>query len=160
MNRILPLTLFLTMFVAVSVAQTTYQASTGSIASTFVTSMNLDEGGSVTLYPNFGPSCYWPGPCNSSNASFNYSLPDGTTASFHPVTSHLVKTGSEPCVALGRSTTCPVYTVTFDPATSTDSNGKGVTASVAFTMHTQACTQPRGTCPPKKVYDSGSLSVN
>src|ERR1700757_3966776 len=117
----LPL-LFLPLFSAFALAQVTYNAPTGSIASTFVTSMNLEQGGSVTVYPNLG-NCYYPGPCGSTYASFNYSLPDGSTASFSPTSSHFVYAGTEPCVALGQATTCPVYTVTMDAATSTDSSG-------------------------------------
>jgi hypothetical protein len=158
MRKALP-QLFLLLYSAFALAQVTYNAPTGSIASTFVTSMNLELGGSVTVYPNFGTVCYYPGPCGSTNASFNYSLPDGTVASFYHVSSHFVYVGTEPCVVLGRATTCPVYTVTLDPATSTDSAGKTVTASVIFNMHTVKCVQPRGTCAPKKVYDYGSLTV-
>jgi hypothetical protein len=158
MRKALP-QLFLLLSSAFALAQVTYNAPTGSIASTFVTSMNLELGGSVTVYPNFGTVCYYPGPCGSTNASFNYSLPDGTVASFYHVSSHFVYVGTEPCVALGRATTCPVYTVTLDAATSTDSAGKTVTASVIFNMHTVKCVQPRGTCAPKKVYDYGSLTV-
>ncbi len=150
----LPL-LFLPLFSVFALAQKTYNAPTGSIASTFVTSMNLQLGGSVTVYPNFGTTCYYPGPCGSTNASFHYALPDGSTASFYPASSHFVKTGTVVC-GLG---TCPGYTVTLDPATAIDSLGRSVTASVTFHMHTLVCHQPRGTCAPKKVYDNGSLTV-
>jgi hypothetical protein len=158
MRKALP-QLFLLLFSTFALSQVTYNAPTGSIASTFVTSMNLELGGSVTVYPNFGTVCYYPGPCGSSYASFSYSLPDGTRASFYPVSAHFAQTGSEPCIQLGRPSTCAVYTVALDPATSTDSAGKTVTASVIFNMHTVRCVQPRGTCAPKKVYDNGSLTV-
>jgi len=88
-NTALPL-LFLLLFSVFARGQTTYNAPTGNIAPTFVTSLNLDVGGSVTVYTNFGTQCYYPGPCGSSYASFNYSRPDGSTASFYPVASHFV----------------------------------------------------------------------
>jgi hypothetical protein len=158
MRKALPL-LFLLLFSAFALAQVTYNAPTGSIASTFVTSMNLQLGGSATVYPNLG-SCYYPGPCGSTNASFNYSLPDGSTANFYPVSSHFVYAGTVACgVVNGVVKTCPAYTVTIDQATTVDSHGRSVTASVTFHMHTVGCVQPRGTCPPKKVYDNGSLTV-
>jgi hypothetical protein len=154
----LPL-LFLLSFSVFAKSQTTYNAATGNIASTFVTTLNLDVGGSATVYPNFGTQCYYPGPCGSSYASFNYSMPDGSTASFYPVTSHFVSAGTVACVIGGYITTCPAYTVTLDNATAVDSNGRSKTASVKFNLHTVKCTQPRGTCAPKKVFDNGSLTV-
>ena len=154
----LPLLLLL-LFSAFAIGQTTYNASTGYIASTFVTSLNLDVGGSVTVYPNFGTQCYYPGPCGSSYASFNYSLPDGSTAYFYPVASHFVSSGTVACVIGGVVKTCPAYTVTLDTATAVDSQGRSKTASVKFNMHTVKCTQPKGTCAPKKVYDNGSVTV-
>ena len=154
----LPLLLLL-LFSAFAIGQTTYNASTGYIASTFVTSLNLDVGGSVTVYPNFSTQCYYPGPCGSSYASFYYSLPDGSTANFYPVASHFVSSGTVACVIRGVVKTCPAYTVTLDTATTVDSQGRSKTASVKFNMHTLKCTQPKGTCPPKKVYDNGSLTV-
>ena len=51
MRKALPL-LFLLLSSAFALGQVTYNAPTGSIASTFVTSMNLQLGGSVTVYPN------------------------------------------------------------------------------------------------------------
>jgi hypothetical protein len=154
----LPL-LFLLLFSEFTIGQTTYNAPTGSVAPTFVTSLNLQVGGSVTVYPNFGTQCYYPGPCGSSYASFNYSLPDGSTAYFNPVASHFVSSGTVACVIRGVVKTCPAYTVTLDTATAVDSQGRSKTASVKFDMHTVKCTQPKGTCPPKKVYDNGSLTV-
>lgn len=152
--------LLLFLLAGSALAQTQYNAPTGSIASTFNTSMNLADGGSATVYPSLG-GCYYPGPCGSSYASFHYSLPDGSTASFYPVSSHFVSTGGTvPCIVFGKPSTCPVYTVSLDAATAIDSVGREVTASVVFNMHTQRCVQPRGTCPPKKVYDSGVLTVN
>ena len=153
----LPLLLLL-LFSVFAIGQTTYHASTGYIASTFVTTLNLDVGGSVTVYPNFG-SCYYPGPCGSSYASFNYSLPDGSTAYFYPVASHFVRSGTVACLIRGVVKTCPAYSVTLDNATTVDSQGRSKTASVKFNMHTVSCTQPKGTCPPKKVFDNGSLTV-
>ena len=155
----LPL-LVLPLFSVFALAQVTYTAPTGSIASTFVTSMNLQLGGTVTVYPNFGTSCYYPGPCGSTNASFHYSLPDGSTADFYLVSSHFVNTGTVACgIVNGVVKTCPAYTVTIEPATTVNSLGRSVTASVTFHMHTVRCVQPRGTCAPKKVYDNGSLTV-
>ena len=154
----LPL-LFLLSFSVFAKGQTTYNAPTGNIASTFVTSLSLDVGGSVTVYPNFGTQCYYPGPCGSSYASFNYSLPDGSTANVYPAASHMVSAGTVACVILGHVTTCPAYTVTLDKATAVDSQGRSTTASVKFNMHTVKCTQPKGTCAPKKVFDNGSLTV-
>jgi len=151
--------LLLLLFSAFAIGQTTYNASTGYIASTFVTSMNLDVGGSVTVYPHFGTDCYYPGPCESSYASFNYSLPDGSTAYFYPATSHFVSSGTVACVIGGVIKTCPAYVVTLDTATAVDSQGRSKTASLKFNMHTVKCTQPKGTCSSKKVYDNGSLTV-
>jgi hypothetical protein len=160
MRKALP-QLFLLLSSTFALAQVTYYAPTGSIASTFVTSMNLKLGGSLTVYPNFGTSCYYPGPCGSTYASFNYSLPDGSTAYFYPAPSHFVSSGK---VACGMNTdgtvkTCPAYTITIDRTTAVDSQGRSVTANVLFHMHTVRCVQPKGTCAPKKVYDDGSLTV-
>ncbi len=157
-NTALPL-LFLLLFSVFARGQTTYHAPTGNIAPTFVTSLNLKVGGSVTVYPNFGTQCYYPGPCGSSYASFHYSLPDGSTANFYPVASHFVSSGTVACVRGGSVKTCPAYTVTLDMATAVDSQGRSKTASVKFNMHTVKCTQPKGTCPPKKVFDNGTLTV-
>jgi hypothetical protein len=157
-NPALPL-LFLLLLSVFARGQTTYNAPTGNIAPTFVTSLNLDVGGSVTVYPNFGNQCYYPGPCGSSYASFTYSLPDASTASFYPVASHFVSSGTVACVIGGYVRTCPAYTVTLDTATTVDSKGRSKTASVKFNMHTVKCTQPKGTCAPKKVFDHGSLTV-
>ena len=156
----LPL-LFLPLFSMFALAQVTYNAPTGSIASTFVTSMNLQLGGSVTVYPNFGTLCYYPGPCGSTSASFNYSLPDGSTAYFYPTASHFVSSGKVACGTNTNGTvkTCPAYTITIDKTTAIDSRGRSVTANVLFHMHTVRCVQPKGTCAPKKVYDNGSLTV-
>ena len=158
MRKALPL-LFLLLFSVFAIGQTTYNAATGNIAPTFVTSLNLDVGGSVTVYPNFGTQCYYPGPCGSSYASFNYSLRDGSTANFYPVASHFVRAGTVACLIGGYVRTCPAYTVTLDNATAVDSQGRSTTASVKFNMHTVKCTQPKGTCAPKKVFDNGSLTV-
>lgn len=142
-----------------ALAQTTYPSSTGTIASTFVTTMNIDGGGSASVNPNLA-GCYYPGPCGSANATFSYMLADGSAAYFHPATAHFVSTGGTvPCIVFGKPSTCPVYNVSVDPATAVDSFGRQVTASVTFNLHTVRCVQPRGTCPPKKVYDSGVLTV-
>lgn len=148
MRKTLPLLVLLLSPSVFAQTQTTYDASTGSITSTFIVSMNLDLGGSATVYTNFG-GCYYPGPCGSQYGQVNYSLPDGSTASFYPVSLSFRNTGGS------------AYEVTLGAlASGTDSQGRSVTLNAGTVeMHTVACHQPRGTCPPKKVFDSGSITV-
>jgi len=148
MSKILPLLVLLLSLSAFAQTQTTYDAVTGSITSTFIVSMNLNLGGSATVYTNFG-NCYYPGPCGSQYGQVNYSLPDGSTASFYPVSLTFHNTG-------GSS-----YEVKLAaPANATDSQGRPVALNDATVeMHTVTCHQPRGTCPPRKVFDTGSITI-
>lgn len=149
MKTILPL-VFLVLSLPLF-AQTTYYAPTGNITSTFITTMQFDVGGSAVVYDNF-PNCYYPGPCGSTNSRVTYSLSDGSTASFYPVSLSFTSISG---------TYYGDYLVTsLGNLTATDSFGHPVTVTdIHFTLHTQRCIQPRGTCPPKKVYNSGSMTV-
>jgi len=148
MKKTLPLLVLLLSLSAFAQTSNTYDASTGNITSTFVVSMNLDAGGSATVYVNL-PGCYYPGPCGSQYNQVNYSLPDGTTASFYPVAMSFYNTGGS---------SYKVVSTAGDSGT--DSKSRPVTLdNVTVNMHTVACHQPRGTCPPKKVFDSGAITV-
>ena len=155
----LPLLFLLLSGICFAQTPTIYNASNGTIQSTFVSTMFLDDGGTVTVNPNLGPYCYYPGPCDSSYASFSYTLADGSTASFYPVVSHFVASSTGTCLLHGRPVRCTIYTVTLDQASSIDNLGNPVQGNLTFTVRAQPCTQPRGTCPPKIVYSGGSLTL-
>jgi hypothetical protein len=79
----------------------------------------------------------------------NYSLPDGSTAGFAPLDLRFS------AVAPG------IYKVeSMAEATTTDGLGRTVTLSdVTLNIYTVTCHQPRGTCPPQKKFQSGSITV-
>jgi len=130
---------------------TTYHSTTGTITPSFIATMNLDAGGAVTVYVSL-PGCYYPGPCGSTSSRVNYSLADGSMGSFYPV-------------ALTFQSVAGTYYGTYKiettgPLSGTDTNGNPVTVTdVTFFLDAVLCHQPRGTCAPKKVYDSGDVTI-
>ena len=154
MSKTLPLLLLLLLSLS-AFAQTTatYEASTGSITPTFTITMNLDGGGSATVYAIWGPYCTWATVastgCTSITSTVNYSLPDGSTAHFYPVALSFTRIGGTAYQII--STNTPV---------AVDSEGRAVTLNNATAdIYTVTCHQPRGTCPPQKKFGSGSISV-
>ena len=52
------------------------------------------------------------------------------------------------------------YVIESSALSTLDSQGRAVTLpDVAVIMEAHRCIQPRGTCPPKKVYLSGTLTI-
>jgi len=154
MSKTLPLLLLLLPSVsAFAQTTTTYEASTGSITPTFVMTMNLDGGGSATVYAKWSPYCTWATVastgCRSTTSTVNYSLPDGSTAHFYPVDLSFTRIGGS-----------AYQVVSTNAPSATDSNGREVTLNNATAdIYTVTCHQPRGTCPPQKKFGSGSISV-
>src|SRR5215469_12564997 len=143
----------LLLLMAVSVPQCpvttiTYTASTGSVSSTLYTTMFLNGGGIVELYPVVGPNCYYGMTCHFpagyAGTYMSYVLPYGSSATLTNFNGAFAPAGGS-------------YKIQGQ-ASGIDNEGRYVTVdNVQVTMHISCRSGRGGGC--SKRYVGGTLTL-
>jgi hypothetical protein len=126
-------------------AQTTLDASAGSVSSTMIGTLQFEGGGSAVAAPNLA-GCYFTGySCSFIYGTVSFLLPDGRSAKLSGFHGTMRYDGGS------------VYTVDGS-ASGTDSNGNSVTVSdIQFTFYVRCLSGRGGGCT--KTYLTGSMTI-